>query len=167
MLGLVGYVRTDPTVRPKLQMDWTRNQRRLLHHVMDKRSPTGLGKRGKIIKERDMWEGFCPVSFLFTCPATCRPTTETWNRRNVMSLSSSFISFILAIVMYRSKTGPALSNVIHPQKEKETNILSFTSGWSKAHTFLSISIPRNCLCVCVCVIFNNERLFRPSVTFRG
>ena len=152
MLGLVGYVRTDPTVRPKLQMDWTRNQRRLLHDVMDKRSPTGLGKRGKIIKERDMWEGFCPVSFLFTCPATCRPTTETWNRRNVMSLSS-LIFFHLFHTRYSDvqiKNRSCTVECNSPPKRKR-NEYSFFHIRLIESTHVSIHIDTQELFVCVCV----------------
>ena len=49
--------------------------------------------------------------------------------------------------MYRSKTGPALSNVIHPQKEKETNILFFHIRLIES-THVSIHIDTQELCVC-------------------
>ena len=130
-------------------MDWTRNQRRLLHDFMDKRSPAGLGKRGKNHKRKRYVGRLLSSFFLVYLPSYMSPDyrnleQETWW---VCRRWFSFISFILAIVMYRSKTGPALSNVIHPQKEKETNILFFHIRLIES-THVSIHIDTQELCVC-------------------
>ena len=92
MLGLVGYVEPIRLSDPSCKWIGPETSDGCCTILWIKEVQLDLGKEEKIIKERDMWEGFCPVSFLFTCPATCRPTTETWNKKRDEFVVVDFLS---------------------------------------------------------------------------